>query len=79
MRDDVPPGAGKFRGGAGVVKSQRYLPPGFMTHGSDPNDDVPWGVFGGSPSAVSKVELRKDRRPARLQPSRLSSRGFAPR
>ena len=24
VRDDVPPGAGKFRGGAGVVKSQRY-------------------------------------------------------
>ena len=35
VRDDVPPVAGKFRGGAGVVKSQRYLTPGFMTHESE--------------------------------------------
>jgi len=61
VRDDVFPGAGKFRGGAGVVKSQRYLTPGFMTHESDRNEDAPWGVFGGKPGAVSKVELRNDR------------------
>ena len=47
VRDDVPPGAGKFRGGVGVVKSQRYLTPGFMTHESDRNEDAPWGIFGG--------------------------------
>ena len=56
VRDDVPPGAGKFRGGAGVVKSQRYLTPGFMTHESDRNEDAPWGIFGGKPGHVSKVE-----------------------
>ncbi|NTF10578.1 hydantoinase B/oxoprolinase family protein [Agrobacterium rubi] len=58
VRDDAPPGAGKFRGGAGVVKSQRYLTPGFMTHESDRNEDAPWGVFGGKPGATSKVEVR---------------------
>ncbi len=58
VRDDVPPGAGKFRGGAGVVKSQRYLTPGFMTHESDRNEDAPWGIFGGKDGAVSKVEIR---------------------
>jgi N-methylhydantoinase B len=58
VRDDVPPGAGKFRGGAGVVKSQRYLTPGFMTHESDRNEDAPWGVFGGKDGACSKVEIR---------------------
>ncbi len=58
VRDDVPPGAGKFRGGAGVVKSQRYLTPGFMTHESDRNEDAPWGIFGGKPGHGSKVELR---------------------
>ena len=35
LRDDVMPGAGKFRGGQGVVKSQRFLTPGFVTHESD--------------------------------------------
>jgi len=57
VRDDAPPGAGKFRGGAGVVKSQRYLTPGFMTHESDRNDDAPWGVFGGKAGSGSKVEV----------------------
>ena len=59
VRDDVPPGTGKFRGGAGVVKSQRYLTPGFMTHESDRHEDAPWGVFGGKPGHGGKVELRK--------------------
>ncbi|WP_193175746.1 hydantoinase B/oxoprolinase family protein [Oricola nitratireducens] len=57
VRDDVPPGAGKFRGGAGVVKSQRYLTPGFMTHESDRHLDAPWGVFGGKQGAVGKLEI----------------------
>ena len=57
VRDDVPPGAGKFRGGSGVVKSQRYLTPGYMTHESDRHKDAPWGVFGGDEGAVGKVEI----------------------
>ena len=28
LRDDVMPGAGRFRGGQGVVKTQRFLTPG---------------------------------------------------
>lgn len=57
VRDDVPPGAGKFRGGAGVIKSQRYLTPGYMTHESDRHLDPPWGVFGGKDGAVGKMEI----------------------
>ena len=59
VRDDVPPGAGKFRGGAGVVKAQRYLSPGYMTHESDRNEDVPWGIFGGQPGQCSKVTVTR--------------------
>jgi len=55
IRDDARPGAGKFRGGAGVVKSQRYLGPGYMTHEADRHDDVPWGIFGGKPGAGGRV------------------------
>ena len=57
VRDDVAPGAGKFRGGSGVVKSQRYLTPGFMTHESDRHEDVPWGLFGGKDGAVGKIDI----------------------
>ncbi len=57
IRDDVPPGPGKFRGGAGVVKSQRYLTPGFMTHESDRHLDAPWGAFGGKEGSVGKMEI----------------------
>ena len=73
VRDDVPPGAGKFRGGAGVVKSQRYLTPGFMTHESDRHDDVPWGIFGGKPGAGGKVEIRNIHTGrVRYEPSKFS-------
>lgn len=57
IRDDVPPGAGKFRGGAGVVKSQRYLTPGSMTHESDRHDDAPWGIFGGKPGHGGRLNV----------------------
>lgn len=60
VRDDAPPGAGRFRGGAGVVKSQRFLTPGFVTHESDRNEDPPRGIFGGGNGHCSKVELRND-------------------
>ena len=47
LRDDQPPGAGEFRGGIGVVKAQRMLTPGFITHESERHTEAPWGVFGG--------------------------------
>ena len=55
-RSDIFPGAGKFRGGQGVVKSQRFLTPGFVTHESDRHKDAPWGVFGGKSGAVGRLE-----------------------
>jgi len=57
IREDARPGAGKFRGGAGVIKSQRYLGSGFMTHECDRHDDAPWGIFGGKPGAGGRVTL----------------------
>ena len=67
IRDDGPPGAGKFRGGAGVVKSQRYLTPGFMTHESDRHLDAPWGVFGGKPGSVGKMEIYNVKDPSNVR------------
>jgi N-methylhydantoinase B len=57
MRDDVFPGAGKFRGGMGVIKSQRFLTPGSITHEADRHDDAPWGIFGGQSGHGGRVEI----------------------
>ena len=62
-RSDVFPGPGKFRGGQGVVKSQRFLTPGFVTHESDRHKDAPWGIFGGKPGAVGKFETHNSATP----------------
>lgn len=57
LRDDAPPGAGEFRGGIGVVKAQRMLEAGFITHESERHTDAPWGVFGGTEGAVGRCTL----------------------
>jgi len=67
VRDDVSPGAGKFRGGQGVVKSQRYMTPGFMTHESDRHLDAPWGVFGGKDGAGGKMEIYNIAKPDEIR------------
>ncbi|MDO4682960.1 MAG: hydantoinase B/oxoprolinase family protein [Lautropia sp.] len=54
LRDDAPPGAGEFRGGLGVIKAQRMLTDGFITHESERHKDAPWGIFGGTDGAVGK-------------------------
>jgi N-methylhydantoinase B len=74
VRDDVPPGAGRFRGGAGVVKAQRFLTPGFVTHESDRHEDPPWGIFGGKDGAGGKLEIHNIGRPdaIRSEPAKFS-------
>ena len=57
LRDDVMPGAGEFRGGIGVVKTQRLLTDGFITHESERHLDVPWGAFGGTSGTVGRVDI----------------------
>ena len=79
VRDDVPPGAGKFRGGAGVVKSQRYLTPGFMTHESDRNEDRALGHLRRQTGPLQQGRVAEAARPARSSTSPPSSRACAPR
>ena len=56
LRDDVPPGAGRHRGGLGIVKVQRFLTPGYVVHEADRHEDVPWGFLGGEPGTVGRLE-----------------------
>ena len=63
LRDDVMPGASRFRGGLGVVKKQRILTDGFITHECDRHEDVPWGIFGGGEGQCGAVEIYNAARP----------------
>jgi len=63
LRDDVMPGAGRHRGGIGVVKAQRVLTDAFITHENERHHDVPWGIFDGHPGAVGRVEIYNAARP----------------
>jgi N-methylhydantoinase B len=66
IRDDVLPAPGKFRGGMGVVKSQRFLSSGSITHEADRHEDVPWGVFGGGPGHGGRVQIYNVARPDQI-------------
>ncbi|MBN9017749.1 MAG: hydantoinase B/oxoprolinase family protein [Rhizobiales bacterium] len=57
LRDDVECGAGKFRGGIGVVKEQRLLDGGWLTHEAERHTDKPWGLFGGADGAEGRVDI----------------------
>ena len=57
------PRAGPFRGGIGVVKKQRILTDGFITHECDRHEDVPWGTFGGGEGQCGAVEIYNAARP----------------
>ena len=74
LRDDVMPGAGRSRGGIGVVKAQRVLTEAFITHENERHHDVPWGVFGGDPGAVGRVDIYNVARPdeVRHMPAKFS-------
>ena len=74
LRDDEPPGAGEFRGGIGVVKAQRVLTPGFITHELERHTDAPWGAFGGRDGTVGKCLVYNTTKPdeVREMPSKFS-------
>jgi len=67
LRDDVMPGAGRSRGGIGVVKAQRVLTDAFITHENERHHDVPWGIFGGGPGQVGKVEIYNIAKPNEIK------------
>ncbi|MGD9918226.1 MAG: hydantoinase B/oxoprolinase family protein, partial [Paenirhodobacter sp.] len=78
LRDDMPPGAGEFRGGIGVVKAQRLLTPGFITHESERHTDAPWGIFGGTEGAVGRCTIHNTAGgAARDMPSKFSGLAVA--
>ena len=57
-----------------MVKKQRTLKEGFITHEADRHEDVPWGVFGGWDGAGGRLDIHNDARPAggRAMPAKFS-------
>ena len=57
-----------------MVKKQRMLKEGFITHEADRHEDVPWGVFGGWDGAGGRLDIYNDARPedGRAMPAKFS-------
>lgn len=74
LRDDVQPGAGRYRGGLGVVKSQRVLTPGFITIESERHLEAPCGLFGGRDGATGRNYIYNEAAPDAItdMPSKFS-------
>ena len=47
--------AGEFRGGIGIVKEQRFLKDGIITHEADGHFEAPWGFRGGESGRPGRV------------------------
>jgi N-methylhydantoinase B len=77
LRDDVPPGAGEFRGGIGVVKAQRVLTPAFITHESERHTEAPWGIFGGTDGAVGRCTITNPGRAGEVREMHSKFSGLA--
>jgi len=50
----------------GVIKSQRFLSAGSVTHESDRHQDKPWGVFGGQEGHGGRLEIYNVADPAAI-------------
>jgi len=60
-------GAGRHRGGDGIVRELRFLTPAEVTILSDRRINGPWGLSGGSPGRPGKNTLIRGRRKVRLE------------
>lgn len=58
-------GPGQYRGGLALERSWRYLGsgPGYLRSRSDRSRFPPYGLFGGSPGAPSRLQLEREGRP----------------
>ena len=74
LREDTG-GAGKWRGGLGIVRWNRFLTDGFMTMEGDKHTVRPWGYNGGLPGTSANLIKNPDRTAEEL-PSKLNGYRF---
>lgn len=73
MRDDVPPAAGKWRGGIGGVVEYQFLREGYLANIGDRFYEKPWGIFGGSDGFVGSAVNNPGTDEEEVLPSKLQS------
>lgn len=66
-------GAGKFRGGNGILMSYRFLAAGTVSIHDDRWFTYPWGVNGGKPGSRARKILEKASGEQRVVPNKLDS------
>ena len=55
---DEPCAAGKWRGGIGMVRTNRFLVDTIVTcEGERTESDAPWGIFGGHEGALAEAKI----------------------
>lgn len=74
LREDTG-GAGKYRGGLGIVRWNRFLTDGFMTMEGDKHTVRPWGYQGGLPGTSANLIKNPDTAPEEL-PSKINGHRF---
>ncbi|WP_404333034.1 hydantoinase B/oxoprolinase family protein [Mesobacillus maritimus] len=74
LREDTG-GAGKTRGGLGIVRWNRFLTDGLMTMEGDKHSVKPWGFKGGLPGTEASLIKNPDTAPEEL-PSKLNGYRF---
>lgn len=73
LRDDVPPAAGKWRGGLSPVYVYRFLSEGFIANMSDRQYEAPWGIFGGHAGAPRRTLLNPGTPREKALPSKVQA------
>jgi N-methylhydantoinase B len=74
LREDTG-GAGRTRGGLGIVRWNRFLTDGLMTMEGDKHTVKPWGYMGGLPGTEAALIKNPDTAPEEL-PSKLNGYRF---
>ncbi|TMN21658.1 hydantoinase B/oxoprolinase family protein [Lentibacillus cibarius] len=74
LREDTG-GAGKTRGGLGIIRRNRFLTDGLMSMEGDKHTVKPWGYNGGLPGTEASLIKNPDTKPEEL-PSKLNGERF---
>lgn len=74
LREDTG-GAGRTRGGLGIIRWNRFLTDGYMTMEGDKHTVKPWGYKGGQPGTEASLIKNPDTNPEEL-PSKLNGERF---
>ena len=68
----IPPGAGRWRGGLGVIRRTRFLTPGWISQEAERQLSRPQGIFGGLDGHAASTKVFRDGELIEELPSKYS-------